>query len=67
MEVFVDKEKKRLTPRVDANIVRLAKSKAAIVEMPLEGVIEILLAAWVHGRLPEDIFGTRISMTKSKP
>ena len=45
------KERVRLSPRVDRNVVRLAKSKAAAQEVPLEWVVEKLLAGWVAGRI----------------
>jgi len=44
------KGKTRLSPRVDRNVVRLAKSKAAAQELTLEGVIEQLLRGWVSGK-----------------
>jgi hypothetical protein len=43
--------KKRIQPRVDIKIVRLAKSKAALQELSLEYVIEQLLTGWVAGRI----------------
>ena len=43
--------KKRIQPRVDIKIVRLAKSKAALQELSLEYVIEQLLSGWVAGRI----------------
>ncbi len=41
----------RLSPRISRNIARLAKSKAAAYEIPLEYVIEQLLVAWIAGRI----------------
>jgi len=46
--------KKRIQPRVDIKIVRLAKSKAALQGLHLESVIEQLLAGWVAGRISLD-------------
>lgn len=43
--------RKRIQPRVDTDIIRLAKSKAAHQELTLEYVIERLLAGWVNGKI----------------
>ena len=52
--------KKRIQPRVDIKIVRLAKSKAALQELPLEYVIEQLLSGWVAGRISLDQSGRKM-------
>ncbi len=49
-------ERTRLTPRVDREVARLAKSKCAGQEITLEFAIERLLAAWIAGEIK--IFGT---------
>jgi hypothetical protein len=49
--------KKRIQPRVDIKIVRLAKSKAALQGLHLESVIEQLLTRWVTGRISLDQSG----------
>ena len=44
-------DKVRLSPRVSRDVVRLAKSKAAVQETTLEYIIEQLLKAWVTGKV----------------
>ena len=44
-------EKKRIQPRVDKDVLRLAKSKAAALDITLEYAIEQLLRAWVTGKV----------------
>ena len=44
-------EKKRIQPRVDKDVLRLAKSKAAAQDITLEYAIEQLLRAWVTGKV----------------
>ena len=44
-------EKKRIQPRVDKDVLRLAKSKAAVQDITLEYAIEQLLKAWVTGKV----------------
>ena len=44
-------ERMRLTPRVDREVARLAKSKCAMQEITLEFAIERLLSAWLAGKV----------------
>ena len=45
------KEKIRMSPRVDRDVVRLAKSKAVALDVTLEWVVEQLLKNWVGGQI----------------
>ena len=44
-------EKVRIQPRVDRDVVRLAKAKAIQNEQTFEQAIEALLRAWVTGKI----------------
>lgn len=45
------KEKIRMSPRVDRDVVRLAKSKAVALDVTVEWVVEQLLKGWVGGQI----------------
>ena len=45
------KTKRKLSPRVDVDVARLAKSKAVAHEVHLEFVIERLLEKWINGEV----------------
>ncbi len=44
-------EKKRISPRVDRDVARLAKSKAVAQDITLEWAVEQLLRKWVAGEI----------------
>ncbi len=51
MQQELDQERVRLNPRVSRDVVKLAKSKAVVQEITLEGAIEILLEKWTNAEI----------------